>query len=601
MNILFVLPYFLKGGFENSIIRLAGILSSSDNRVSIAETASKEYLDKSFCEKYKIRQIALFDDSASTKRASILEFLKSYKTLDAIFCFSDPIFNSVLPLISSNIYIIQMMRNDHTQVYASSLINARFSSAFVTNNPKQYNTLLRIGTPPHKTYFIPNSSLKIASTPTDDIVRELQKKLHRDGQSEIIRLLYVGRVIHESKRVFDVAHLAKSLIDRGLRLSLIFVGDGSDLPKLKELTQKLGISEICLFLDWQDPESLSYIYKWGDYLILSSKYEGMPNVVIEAMSYGCIPIVRDMDQLSDFLTQEGISGITYRSTDDESLYHSILYLNTHPNVRASLLARMKKYYEHNFTIDVESKNYLYLLDRLRNPNTYGHAKSYHLNETCGLISSELYGRLSQITIELRLIFSTYIKQPLAKIVNSTRKPFTRTLFFAKKELIPNNIIPYIPSWRIRRWYYTRFHNLEIQQRSRINLRAYIYFSNNKILIGQGTMIDRECVLDGRGGLNIGNNVNISPGCAIYSSGHDINSSTYSNTYKEINIEDYVSLGSRSMIMPGCSLRYGTVVLPGSVVTKTFPPYSIIGGVPARIISNRTKQLNYTLQVNIPFV
>jgi acetyltransferase-like isoleucine patch superfamily enzyme len=41
-----------------------------------------------------------------------------------------------------------------------------------------------------------------------------------------------------------------------------------------------------------------------------------------------------------------------------------------------------------------------------------------------------------------------------------------------------------------------------------------------------------------------------------------------------------------ILLPGVTMGRGSVVAAGAVVTKSFPPFSIIGGVPARIIGNR---------------
>lgn len=53
------------------------------------------------------------------------------------------------------------------------------------------------------------------------------------------------------------------------------------------------------------------------------------------------------------------------------------------------------------------------------------------------------------------------------------------------------------------------------------------------------------------------------------------------------IEDDVWIGSNVIILPGKHIRKGTIVAAGSVVTKVFPPYSIIGGNPAKLIKSRS--------------
>lgn len=54
----------------------------------------------------------------------------------------------------------------------------------------------------------------------------------------------------------------------------------------------------------------------------------------------------------------------------------------------------------------------------------------------------------------------------------------------------------------------------------------------------------------------------------------------------IVIEDDVWCGANVTILKGVTIGHGSVVAAGAVVTKSFPPYSIIGGVPAKLIKMR---------------
>ena len=61
------------------------------------------------------------------------------------------------------------------------------------------------------------------------------------------------------------------------------------------------------------------------------------------------------------------------------------------------------------------------------------------------------------------------------------------------------------------------------------------------------------------------------------------------------IEDYVFIGPRAIILPGVTLGKGAVVAAGAVVTKDVEPFSIVGGVPAKVIGEREpKELHYRL-------
>lgn len=56
--------------------------------------------------------------------------------------------------------------------------------------------------------------------------------------------------------------------------------------------------------------------------------------------------------------------------------------------------------------------------------------------------------------------------------------------------------------------------------------------------------------------------------------------------KQIIIEDDVWIGARSIILKGVRIGKGSIVAAGSVVTKDVPPYSIVGGTPAKTIRKR---------------
>ena len=83
-----------------------------------------------------------------------------------------------------------------------------------------------------------------------------------------------------------------------------------------------------------------------------------------------------------------------------------------------------------------------------------------------------------------------------------------------------------------------------------------------------------------------------PEVVIYTSGHkfdrtDIPMMEQGNTDAEpVTIGDDVWIGRRVMIMPGVTIGNGCVIGAGAVVTKDIPPYSVAGGVPAKVLKSR---------------
>jgi acetyltransferase-like isoleucine patch superfamily enzyme len=118
-------------------------------------------------------------------------------------------------------------------------------------------------------------------------------------------------------------------------------------------------------------------------------------------------------------------------------------------------------------------------------------------------------------------------------------------------------------------------------------------SPKSIQIGNNVVINSNVLLDGRGGLEIGNNTDIAREVIIWSMTHLFNTD-HSAVIKKVTIGEDCWIGSRSQILPGVILGNGVVVGCGSIVTKSFPEFSIIAGNPAKVIGIRSTNYQYKL-------
>jgi acetyltransferase-like isoleucine patch superfamily enzyme len=160
-------------------------------------------------------------------------------------------------------------------------------------------------------------------------------------------------------------------------------------------------------------------------------------------------------------------------------------------------------------------------------------------------------------------------------------------------------VSYIPILFIRKGYYKIF-GISIGKKTVINMNQYIMIPG-KIAIGNNSHINRGCLLDGRGGLIIGNSVSISHYVSIVTGSHDVNDPCFGGIFLPIAIENYVWIGVNATILQGVRIGEGAVVAAGSVVTKDVEPYTIVGGIPAHKIGVRNRELDYKCIWNIPFV
>lgn len=122
----------------------------------------------------------------------------------------------------------------------------------------------------------------------------------------------------------------------------------------------------------------------------------------------------------------------------------------------------------------------------------------------------------------------------------------------------------------------------------------------RISIGKYCNINKRVVLDGRGGLTIGNCVDIAQEVNIWTEQHDYNSSTFEAVVSPVIVKDFVWIASRATILPGVTIGKGAVVACGSIVTKDVPDYTVVAGIPAKVIGKRTQELKYKLGTRVWF-
>jgi acetyltransferase-like isoleucine patch superfamily enzyme len=123
-----------------------------------------------------------------------------------------------------------------------------------------------------------------------------------------------------------------------------------------------------------------------------------------------------------------------------------------------------------------------------------------------------------------------------------------------------------------------------------------FFSPSGVSIGHHSIIGNDAFLDGRYGIQIGDNVNIAAQVLIFTMGHDINSPNFAGRWGPVIIEDRAYIGSRVIILPSVKVGAGAVVSSGAVVTRDVEPWTIVGGVPARFIKRRPV-LDYELDTS----
>jgi len=117
------------------------------------------------------------------------------------------------------------------------------------------------------------------------------------------------------------------------------------------------------------------------------------------------------------------------------------------------------------------------------------------------------------------------------------------------------------------------------------------YYKDKLIIGDNVWIGQGCFIHGAGSVSIGSMVGIGPHVKIHAAYHHNDCIEdpilfQPLEYDPIVIEDNTNIGIGAMIMHGVVIREGSIVGANAVVTKSFPEFSIIAGVPAKLIRSR---------------
>lgn len=117
------------------------------------------------------------------------------------------------------------------------------------------------------------------------------------------------------------------------------------------------------------------------------------------------------------------------------------------------------------------------------------------------------------------------------------------------------------------------------------------YYNNEMIIGDHTWIGQSCFFHSAGGIYIGKAVGIGPMVKIISSVHKeeeiMKPIMFSKlNYNKVIIGDGSDIGVGSIILPGVNIGEGSQIGAGSVVTKDVEPFSVVAGVPAKLLRRR---------------
>ena len=152
-------------------------------------------------------------------------------------------------------------------------------------------------------------------------------------------VLALGRLTHQ--KGFDLLLEAFAGVRAaGIPAELTIVGEGEAEDALRSQAARLGVAAAVRFAGFQDNPPAYYGH--ADVFVLSSRYEGMPNAVLEAMACGCPVVAFDCPHGVREIIDDGVNGVLVPPEDVSGLRDALLRVLCSPETRERLRGRMPR-------------------------------------------------------------------------------------------------------------------------------------------------------------------------------------------------------------------------------------------------------------------
>lgn len=122
-------------------------------------------------------------------------------------------------------------------------------------------------------------------------------------------------------------------------------------------------------------------------------------------------------------------------------------------------------------------------------------------------------------------------------------------------------------------------------------------SIDRISFGSDVLISHRAFLQGAGSIKFGSKIMVGPNVMFITTTHDIH--TRLSLSSPIVVEDGVWVGAGATILPGVTLGAGCVVAAGALVNRDVPAGNVVGGVPAKLLSDQICQIDNITYFQLP--
>lgn len=172
----------------------------------------------------------------------------------------------------------------------------------------------------------------------NDTLRKAEAEIHDYALSEDLPTFVTVGTVYPQKGYDRLLNVHKKLIDEGLKHQLLIIGDGYDFNNIQDQLKRLGLQETVTMLGFS---SNPYPYlKKADFYVMSSRHEGFPTIIAEALILNKPVSATDISGIRDLLQDGRLGNITPNS--EEGIYEGMKKFLTDENIAEDYKSQIAK-------------------------------------------------------------------------------------------------------------------------------------------------------------------------------------------------------------------------------------------------------------------
>jgi len=344
-KIIFIIPDLEIGGAQNVLVYLANNLAEKGFNIEILVFKNFNKKNYNLFKSIKVKSLSIYGSSKNIFQKIISNINRLLKLRIEIRRIQPNIIISflttanILALISTIGLKRRIIVNERNDLIKKKLnyswkilriIFYRYANRIIINLPNARKNFFFTNL--NKTIFIPNPN-------TFNFSKKRIKK------EKII--LTVARLTHQKNIEILIKSFSKSIALQK-KWKLMIIGEGENKKELYRLVKELNLFKFVVFK--KKIKKLDTWYKKASIFVLPSRYEGMPNVIIEALQCKTVIIGSNIAGIKFFIKNKS-NGILFNNNDENSLVKMINLLVSNPKLRSKLaqngINSINKYIKNN--------------------------------------------------------------------------------------------------------------------------------------------------------------------------------------------------------------------------------------------------------------